>query len=103
MVEASVAEVRTRLDVGEQAGKDTVHATIKRAAATLFATQGLGATSMRQIARASGLHVSSLYYYFATKDQLYRAVMGDALDAVGEAASRSLRARGGPKAQLKQF
>ncbi len=103
MVMISVTEIRTQSGVGERASNDTAHASIRRAAAALFASQGLSGTSMRQIARASGLHVSSLYYYFATKDQLYRAVMGDALDAVGEAASRSLKTRGGAKAQLKQF
>lgn len=98
-----MTEFRAPLEAGGRTGDEPVYATIKRAAAGLFARQGLGATSMRQIARAAGLHVSSLYYYFATKDQLYRDVMADVLDSVGEIASRSLRSSGGAKAHLREF
>jgi AcrR family transcriptional regulator len=103
MIVDVVTENRAESDEEGRAENETVYATIKTSAAKLFASQGVGATSMRQIARAAGLHVSSLYYYFATKDQLYRAVIGDALDVIGEAASRSLKTSGGAKSHLEHF
>lgn len=48
---------------------------IVTAAAALFAAQGFHATRMTQIAQASGLRQSSLYYWFRSKDEILRAIM----------------------------
>lgn len=45
------------------------------AATTLFARQGLEATTIKQIGQEAGLTPGLLYYYFADKDALYRAVL----------------------------
>jgi AcrR family transcriptional regulator len=45
------------------------------AATELFARQGLEATTIKEIGRAAGLTPGLLYYYFADKDALYRAVL----------------------------
>ena len=46
-------------------------------ASRLFATKGVAATSMREIAEQSGLHPSSIYYYFARKDEILEAILAD--------------------------
>lgn len=46
------------------------------AALELFAAHGFAGTSMRALARASGLRESSLYNHFSGKDELYQAVIG---------------------------
>jgi AcrR family transcriptional regulator len=46
------------------------------AALELFAANGFAGTSMRALARASGLRESSLYNHFSGKDELYQAVIG---------------------------
>lgn len=58
---------------------DATRADIRRqqileAAADLYATRGYDATSMRDVASAVGLLSGSLYYHFASKEDLYVAV-----------------------------
>jgi AcrR family transcriptional regulator len=55
---------------GEAATRDRV---IDRAL-TLFAERGTTAVSMRELADAAGVTVPGLYYHFASKDELVRAV-----------------------------
>src|SRR5262249_45660589 len=45
------------------------------AAEELFASRGFGATSTRLIARQAGVNIALLYYYFESKEGLYRALM----------------------------
>ncbi len=45
-----------------------------QASAELFASQGFKATSMRDIARAVGMLPGSIYYHFASKDDLLLAI-----------------------------
>jgi AcrR family transcriptional regulator len=48
---------------------------ILRAAAGLFRRQGFERTSVRQIAAELGIKSGSLFYHFATKEELLVAVM----------------------------
>src|SRR5215471_7155894 len=41
----------------------------------LFSSKGFGATSTRLIARQAGVNIALLYYYFESKEGLYRALM----------------------------
>lgn len=43
------------------------------AASTLFSEQGMGSTTMRQIARLAGVNLAMLHHYFGGKHHLYRA------------------------------
>src|SRR5215510_16045875 len=45
------------------------------AAEELFASKGFNATSTRLIARQAGVNIALLYYYFESKEGLYRALM----------------------------
>jgi AcrR family transcriptional regulator len=67
-------------------GTDTA---ILRAAAVLIAERGYHGASMRDLARAVGLQMASLYHHFGSKQELLVAIMREAmadLGAVVEAA-----------------
>lgn len=52
------------------------------AAAALFADQGYAATTLRQIATQAGVDASSIYYYFASKEEILDEVLRIGIDAV---------------------
>ena len=47
---------------------------IMRSAARLFSEKGFGNVSTREIAKTLGLNSASLYYYFASKDELLKSL-----------------------------
>src|SRR4029079_16549919 len=60
------------------------HAAIIRGAAVAFARRGYAATSMEQIAAASGITKLIVYRHFASKEELYRAVLQRVFDRLAE-------------------
>jgi AcrR family transcriptional regulator len=50
-------------------------AAILRGAATAFATKGFASTAMEEVAAASGITKEIVYRHFASKEELYRAVL----------------------------
>ncbi len=61
--------------------------TLLEAAERIFAEQGFGGATTAAIAREAGVPKANLHYYFATKEQLYRAVIERVLTAWLAAAS----------------
>jgi AcrR family transcriptional regulator len=59
-------------------------------AARLFRQRGYGATSLRDIAAASGMKAGSLYYYFASKDEIVIDVLNIGVSRVTEAVQRAV-------------
>jgi AcrR family transcriptional regulator len=59
-------------DPTRRTGAET-RAEIQRVAVALFSSQGYEATSMRQIADELGIRKASLYYHFASKEEIVRA------------------------------
>ncbi len=53
---------------------DTKRPAIVRAATSLFAQNGIDATSMREIASAAGVREAAIYRHFAGKDELAREI-----------------------------
>jgi len=66
------------------------------AAASVIATRGYDTTSMRDIAQAAGMHAGSLYYHYASKDDLFVAVHGAAIAAIAAAVERAIADRADP-------
>lgn len=56
--------------------------TLLRLAARSFSTQGYSATSMRSIADQAGVEPASIYYHFASKEDLIDEVMAHGADAI---------------------
>jgi AcrR family transcriptional regulator len=58
---------------------------IMRAAIKVFAKKGYDGTRISEIAKVSGLPKPNVYYYFKTKDAIYKAIIRDILTAWDEA------------------
>jgi AcrR family transcriptional regulator len=54
-------------------------ATILQGAATAFATKGFASTAMEEVAAAVGITKEIVYRHFASKEELYRAVLDGAV------------------------
>lgn len=54
-------------------------------AATLFVRQGFSATSLRHIADAVGMKAGSLYYHFASKNELLEAILKQGIEVMVQA------------------
>lgn len=66
-----------------------------RAAAEVFKAKGLAGASLGDIAAAAGADRASLYYYVASKEELFHEVVREAVEA-NLAAARELVERDGP-------
>lgn len=76
---------------------------IKEAALAQLAEVGPGAVSLRGVARAVGMTVQSLYHYFAGRDALLTALVGDAHHALADAVQAAADAsRGRPPAERRR-
>ena len=71
------------------------------AASDLFATKGFEATSMRDIATAAGLMSGSLYYHFASKEELYVAVQDASISKIFDAVEAAMRGVENPWERLE--
>lgn len=67
-------------------------ADILRAAADLFGRRGYGGVQVDDVARAAGVGKPTLYRYFASKEELFLQVFGDALEGL-EADLEVIRGR----------
>ena len=70
---------------GEKSRRD-----ILDAAARILRRRGYHATTLRTIADAVGIKAGSIYYHFASKDEIIAAVMNDGVDAVHRAVTEAL-------------
>lgn len=80
---------------------ETTRLTIEDAAIELFMEQGYHATSMRQIAERAGLALGGIYNHFASKDEIFEAIVVDkhpykrilplVMETPGETAEEFLR------------
>jgi len=71
------------------------------AAAHLFAQHGYAATSMRDIALAVNMQVGSVYYHFASKEELLVAVYNAGVTQLEEAAAAAMAKETQPWARLE--
>lgn len=79
----------------EDRPKDICHAALE-----LFAEKGFAAARIEEIARRAGLSKGALYLYFPTKEELFRAVVRDAVVPNIEAIRQSIAATHLPFADL---
>ena len=80
---------------------ETTRLSVEDAAVELFMEQGYHATSMRQIAERAGLALGGIYNHFASKDEIFEAIIVDkhpyqrilplVVEAQGETAEEFLR------------
>jgi len=60
------------------------------AAALLFVEKGFGSTSIRDIAKATGMLPGSLYYHFSSKEDLLTAVFEEGVKRISERVDAAL-------------
>ena len=71
-----------------EAGEPTTAERILDAAEAGFAERGFAGTSLRDVATAVGIRIPSLYNHFPSKADLYKAVLGRAIGAIGDVLER---------------
>jgi AcrR family transcriptional regulator len=86
----------------ETAGRDAGAAeAILDAAEGLFATQGFAATTIKQIGKAAGLNPALIYYYFGSKEELYRRLLQRLFSTIGARGSAGLAEAPSPPAAVR--
>jgi AcrR family transcriptional regulator len=70
-------------------------------ASDLFATKGFEATSMRDVATAANLMSGSLYYHFASKEEMYVAVQDASVSKIFNAVEAAIARVEDPWARLE--
>ena len=63
------------------------------AAAKLLRRNGYASTSLRDVAAATGMKAGSLYYHFASKEEIAETVMAEGIDLVRAAVKKALAGR----------
>lgn len=76
---------------------------IFNAAAAQFSSNGFDGASMDDIAREAGANKAMIYYHFADKLALYRAIVCDGLKAMGETAAAIVSSHSTPREKLDAF
>lgn len=74
---------------------------ILQAAETAFGNDGYGGTRLHQIAERVGVQKASLFHYFASKEDLYRAVLDEGTGEMGEVVQRVLDSEGEPLDKIR--
>jgi AcrR family transcriptional regulator len=82
-----------------QSTRDAIFA----AAATLFSSGGFDGVSTQDIARAAHVNKAMIYYHFADKLALYRAIVCEGLEAMGETAGAIAASGATPLEKLDAF
>jgi TetR/AcrR family transcriptional regulator len=86
----------------ETAGRDSGAAeAILDAAEGLFATQGFAATTIKQIGKAAGLNPALIYYYFGSKEELYRRLLQRLFGTIAARGSAGLAEATSPEAAVR--
>lgn len=73
------------------------------AAAVLFSSRGFHGVSMDDIARDAGVNKAMIYYHFADKLALYRAIVGEGLKTMSEAVGHIAGSPATPPYKLDAF
>lgn len=72
---------------------DDTRRQILNATAKLLRRNGYASTSLRDIAATTGIKAGSLYYHFASKEEIAETVMAEGIDLVRAAVRKALAAR----------
>ena len=86
----------------ETAGRDAGTAeAILDAAEPLFGSQGFAATTIKQIGKAAGLNPALIYYYFGSKEELYRAILNRLFGTLTERGAERLATVTSPEEAIR--
>ena len=74
----------------QRAVADVKRAHVLAAARTAFFELGLDGTSMREIAKRAGYTPGAIYSYFAAKEEIYGALLGESLERLNAGVAQAL-------------
>ncbi|GAA0944874.1 helix-turn-helix domain-containing protein [Actinocorallia libanotica] len=81
---------------GRARQKEQTRRALLRESRRLFATLGYGAVSLAEVVRAAGVTKGALYHHFDGKTALFRAVLEEVQQQVGEAVAAAADAQDDP-------
>ncbi|MDX1514597.1 MAG: TetR/AcrR family transcriptional regulator [Gammaproteobacteria bacterium] len=81
--------------------QDNRRQTILDASAALFSRRGYHATSLRDIAAAAGMLPGSVYYHFASKEELLLAVYAAGVERIAARVDAAVEKKRTPRARLE--
>src|SRR5688500_14663727 len=88
--------------VDAPAGRDAGTAeAILDAAEPLFGSQGFAATTIKQIGKAAGLNPALIYYYFGSKEELYRALLNRLFGTLTQRGAERLATVSSPEEAIR--
>src|SRR4051794_25704415 len=73
------------------------------AAVREFATHGLAGARTDAIAKAAGVNIALLFYYYSNKERLYAAVMEEVFAQWSQALRKPLESKGSPRQRILAF
>lgn len=96
---------KTRRRGGPRRGASpgATRAAVFAAAADAFSRRGFDGVTIDDIARAAGVNKAMIYYHFADKLALYRAIVCDMLDEAGARVSAVVAEPLSPSEKLRRF
>jgi len=82
---------------------DSVQGRLMTSAIALFARKGYAATTVREIVEAAGVTKPALYYHFGSKEGIFLAMMGEALQEFEATATIALGTEGSAEERIVRF
>ena len=82
---------------------DSVQGRLMTSAIALFARKGYAATTVREIVEAAGVTKPALYYHFGSKEGIFLAMMGEALQEFEATTAAALGTEGSAEERILRF
>lgn len=76
---------------------------LKKVALNLFAEQGYGQVTIKDIGVAANVNTAMIYYYFSDKESLCRAAIEDSAEQVFSAFQKSINKAEGPQGKIESW
>ena len=83
--------------------RDQVRESVLKVAQEVFSRYGFQKTTMEDIAKGMGKGKSSIYYYFSSKDEIFRAVVEKEFVVMKSNIISAVSMAGSPKEKLKAY
>ena len=98
-----IIQIRRHVATSDGSQYDRKLAEILRQAAAVFCARGYHQASVRDIARATGVSLAGLYYYFSSKEHLLYLIQRHAFKSMLELARATLPSLNDPEERLRTF
>ncbi|MEY4094704.1 MAG: hypothetical protein RLZZ53_1903 [Acidobacteriota bacterium] len=95
--------VETKMTAAKRTTTTSTRDSVFDAAAALFSANGFDGVSMDDIARTAEVNKAMIYYHFADKLALYRAIIGDGLSSTGDTVGAIASGSASPETKLDAF